>query len=517
MDEIPSGATATADSGADTSQSSASTTAEASPASSGTSATPSESTVDSATIADVQGTTSPVDDPFAGVPSLDELNQLPDATQYKKSLIQLRTALEPLTQQHKELTERFKPFESVADRFQSAEEVQQVLDLQDSLIGWQNDPETGQPVPATEQGAQKLAELYPLHADYLTADLLDLPTRDPVTGQTVPRIDVVLAGMAADPQERARALKILGGVEPNTLAPQWQPTEDELSVVKPELQDFYKSLPWEDRDEMKALSSEYLNKTLGQMKLTTDLQQEREQSQQREAQRQQQREQYINQQAQSAGNEHVQRQLSEALTTFHKSVVQQCNFIKPLDPAALPSGMTQDQAAQMNQQIERANKSEAVQMTSTVVGLLNPEVRGYVLPLMKEVGLIDDKTLGQIEAAASAFGNNARNYGNLHYRGKLTANGNGYEPNADVTKLNNEASRNLKALIGFANQIRGALMETRSSFFELRAQQHNNTLNSAAAVRPPVNGQGFDPTTAAASASAPTGRLTLAEMQRLYG
>lgn len=517
MDEItPSGVTAPAEGGAETTSTTTSSTSTAgdSPTPSGTTSTPPESTAGSAT-ADVQGATDT--DPLQGVPSLDELNQLPDTAQYKKSLIQLRTAYESLSQQHQPLAEKFKVFEPAADRFQSGDELQQVLDIHDSLLGWQTDPESGVPIPATEAGAQKLAELYPQHADYLTADLLSLPTRDPETGQTVPRIDIVLAGMAADPAERAKALKILGGVEPSSVAPQWAATAEELENVKPELQDFYKTLPWEDRDELKALSPEYLNKTLAQMKLTDDLRQERQQNQQREQQRTQQREQYVNQQAQAAGETYLSTQLNSALTTFHESVVQQCQFIQPLDPANLPQGVTPEQATQMNAQIAASNKAEAAQITGTIVGLLNPQVRSYIVPLLKETGVIDDKFLSELDRAASAFGANGRNYGNLQYRGQLGANGNGYTPTADVTQLNNEASRALKTMIGYANQLKGKLMERRSQFFELRAQQHNATLNGGAQVRPPINGQGFNPTTAAPSAPSPTGRLTLAEMQRLYG
>jgi hypothetical protein len=240
---------------------------------------------------------------------------------------------------------------------------------------------------------------------------------------------------------------------------------------------------------------------LAQLKLNTDLQADRQRYQQAEEQRQQQRQQHVNQQAQQAGETYVGEQLNEALSTFHKSVVEQCQFIKPLDPANLPQGVSPEQAQQMNQQIDRANKSEAVQMTATVVGLLNPQVRSYILPLMKEVGLVDDKTLGQIETVANTFAMNARNYGNITHRGKLQANGNGYQPDASVARLNSDATRSLKALVGYANQIRKGLMDTRSGFFELRAQQHNETLNGSPPVRPPINGNPFDPTRSVSTAN----------------
>jgi hypothetical protein len=213
----------------------------------------------------VQGetTTTQQEDPLAGLPSNDDLAQLVAQKVPNAEAVQrLRSAYEPLKTQFDELSGKFKVFEPVADRFEAPEQLQSVLELQDSLLGWAPDPETpGAMVPATEAGAQRLAEQYPQHADYLTADLLALPTRDPSTGQMVPRIDVVLAGMAADPEERAKALKILGGVEPSAVAPQWQPTEEELAQVKPELQDFYRTLPWEDREELKQNSPDFINRT----------------------------------------------------------------------------------------------------------------------------------------------------------------------------------------------------------------------------------------------------------------
>jgi hypothetical protein len=481
--------------------------------------------------ADVQGQgTQPAQpDPFADLPSVEELNQQAEqGVKYAKALANLRGVIDPLRTQHTELTERFKPFESVADRFQSAEEVQRVIELQDSLIGWQNDPDTGQPVPATEQGAQKLAELYPQHADYLTADLLDLPTRDPATGQMVPRIDVVLAGMAADPVERARALKLLGGVEPSAIAPQWQPTIEELAVIpldpnnptseEKAWQDIYRKLPYEKREELKLANTDFIRDYLQDQKLKQDLVDYKQQSEAYAAQQQQQREQYVTQQANQAGETYLSTQLNDALTTFHQSVVQQCQFIKPLDPASLPQGMTAEQAAQMNQQIAASNKAEAAQITGMIVSLFNPQTAAYVVPLLKEIGAVDDKLLGELKRAADSFGSNGRNYGNLQWRGQLGANGNGYQPTADVTQLGNESSRALKTMVGYANQIKARLMERRSQFFELRAQQHNSTLNGVAATRPSINGTAFDPTAAASNGQRiPAAGLSRDDIARLYG
>jgi len=82
--------------------------------------------------------------------------------------------------------------------------------------------------------------------------------------------------------------------------------------------------------------------------------------------------------------------------------------------------------------------------------------------------------------------------------------------------MNNEAQRALKTMIGYANQIRGKLMEQRSNFFSLKATEHNQTLNGAGTVRPPINGTGYNPTTAP-PAQLPSGKLTRADIDRLYG
>lgn len=491
----------------------ASTATDSSSVSQGTSS--STDTAGSAT-ADVQGTATQAEtDPLTGVPSIDELNQLPDTTQYKKSLLQLRSAYESIRPQFDELTQKFTPFQPLIERFEKPEQLQSALELQDSLFAWETDPQTGQPIPSTKAAAQLLDQNHSQHANDLVAELLEMPTLDSVTGQMMPRWEIVLHGIAEDPQERANALRILGGVEPNSIAPQWQPTEDELSVVKDDLRDLYKSLPYEDRVELKENSPDFINKTLQQLKLTQDLQQEREQYQRSEQQRMQAREQYVNQQATQAGDEYVNTHLSQALTTFAENAVQQCQFVKPIDPNNLPQGMTAEQVVQYNQQAEQINAAEAVTSIASIVALFNQQTKEYIVPYLKKIGAVDDRMLSQLEAAGSSFGNNGRNFGNLAFRQKLAANGN-YQPDAGATQLSNEAQRALKTMAGYANQIFGKLVEKKSQAFELRATQHNNTLNSAGAVRPPVNGQGYNPTTAPAQ-TAPLGRMTREEINRLYG
>lgn len=493
-----------------------STTADSSSASQGTSAPPEQSLAPST--ADVQGATPEQPDPLADLPSVEELNQQAEqGVKYAKALANLRGVIDPLRTQHTELTQKYEPFQAHLERFEQPEQLGSVLQLHDSLIGWEQDPDTGEPIPATQQGAQLLATQYPQHADFLVADLLGLPTTDPATGRQVPRIDYVLESLAADPDQRQRALKILGGVEPSAVAPQWQPTDEELAVVRPELQDTYRKLPYEEREELKLASPDYINRTLEREKFTQQLQQEKEQNDARVQQEAQQREQYVNSQAVKAGNDYVQSGLNQTLATFVESAIPRCEFLKPIDAANIPQGMTAEQVAQYNQQASEINTAEAVTMIASVVSLFNEQTKSYILPYLKKMGAVDDKMLAQLDKASSSFGNNGRNYGNISYRQQLQSNGQGYQPNQDVTILNNEAQRALKQMAGYANAVFGKLLEKKSQAFEMRATQYGTTLNGSAQVRPPLNGTGYNPTTAAATGVAPLGKMTRDEINARYG
>lgn len=422
---------------------------------------------------------------------------MPDDSQYKKSLLQMRTAIDnsfkPQLQEIQSKWKGVEPFAETISQFERPDQLTESIQLSKSLIGWQQGPDGLE--PATEQGAAMLNEKYRQHADFLAADLLKLSSIDPETGREMPRIDIALHGMASDPAERARVAQIFGLVEPSSISPQWQPSEEELAAVKPELQDIYKQLPYEEREELKLASPEFVNKTLADRKLMDELRTEREQTQQREAQRVQQRERYIAEQANAAGEQYVTTQLTDALTTFYNSVVEDCNFIAQVDPSQLPQGMTPEQATTMNQQIAASNRAEAAQITLSVIGLVNPQTRPFVLPLLQEIGVVDEKLIKQLDDASDGFSNNGRNYGHLNYRGRM--NGNGYQPDASVTALGNESTRNLKLMVHIANQVKGKLMEKRSQFFAMKANGHNQTLNSVAASRPAPNGSPYDPSTAA--------------------
>lgn len=442
-------------------------------------------------------------DIFADLPSVEELQaQAGQGVKYAAALANLRGQIEPIRTEFSEYKTRLSPYEETLARFENPEQLQSAIGIYDSLIGYERDG--SDLVPSTAKGAQMLSEQYPLHADYLAADLLNGQTVDPLSGQRMSRMDAALSALSPsaigkDPElaaRRAETLRLLGAVEPSSISPQWQPSAEELEVIKPELQEVYKKLPYEEREELKLSSPDYINRVLEREKYTQQLQAEREQSQQREQAQAQQREQYISQQASQAGEKHLGSLLNERLTTFHNSVVGKCDFIKPIDLQNLPQGLTGEQATQMNAQIDASNKAAAAEISGIVIALQNEQTRSFVVPLLQQVGVIDDKFLREMDAAASGFADNARNYGELVFRGQLTSNGNGYKPDGSVTGLGNEANRNLAKLTSMVSQIADRLIEKRSQFFALKAGDYNQTLNRQL-PRPSVTGSTYNPSTAA--------------------
>lgn len=454
---------------------------------------------------------SQTEDVLAGFPPDAELQEaVANKTPFAEMAARIKGAYEPLKQQFSELQDRHKVFENFQEKFSAPEEVQQLVDMRESLMGWERD-DKGQLQPSTQKFIEHLD---PQRAEFLFADLADGNTTDPRTGQQVPRMDRALQFIATDPERRANALKILGGVEPSAVAPQWQATDEQLAVVSDDLKDTFKRLPYDTREKLALNDPDFINDYLKKEKFQNDLMARDEQRNQQDAQAQQQREQMVQQEAQAAGNAYVRTQLDTALTIFHNSVVEQCKLIEPLDPQNPPEGMDATQVAAMNQQIDSSNKAEAAQITLAVIGLINEETRPFVLPLLKEIGIVDDKFLAQLDAAGKGFGDNARNYGHLTYTQKLGKNGN-YAPGADVTMLNTESGRNLKLLAYYANQVSKKLIEAKSQTFSMKATGHNQILNGAARSRPSANGGAYDPTTAATQR--PQGWMTRDEIQQQFG
>lgn len=442
------------------------------------------------------------EDVLAGFPPDAELEAaVAEKIPWAEMAARLKGAYAPLKTQFSELQEQFKVFEPIKDRFTAPEELQSLVDMRESLFGWEQGP-NGQLIPATQKFVETLD---PARQSYVFADLADAMVTD-AQGQSIRRIDQIITRMGQDPTERANIARALGLVEPSAVAPQWAPTSEQLNAIPvdpanptpkdKELQDIFRSLPYDEREALATNEPDQIRRTLEREQLLRQLTADKEATTRREQEQQSTYREQLQQEAQAAGDAHVTTQLNDALTVFHKSVVDQCRLLEPLDPAAPPEGMDAAQVAQYNQSVDMSNKAEAAQVTLAVVGLINEQTRPYVLPLLKEIGIIDDKFLAQLDAAGKAFGDNARNFGHLTHTQKQGRNGT-YQPGPDVTMLSNESSRNLKLLTFYANQVKSKLIEAKSQAFGMRANGHNQILNGAAVTRPSVNGGSYDPTTAA--------------------
>jgi hypothetical protein len=146
------------------------------------------------------------DDPLAGFPSDDEIKAaVANKTPFAEMAARIKEAYSDVKPKFDELTTKFQPFEPVLERFQTAEELQPLIDLHDTLFtDFERDPETNQLVPATTKAAEMLFTRDPQRAGYLWAEMADKQVNHPETGQPVPLMDLALEGMRDDPNERAR-------------------------------------------------------------------------------------------------------------------------------------------------------------------------------------------------------------------------------------------------------------------------------------------------------------------------
>lgn len=446
-------------------------------------------------------------DPFEGIPTLEQLQaEAEQGVPYAKGLAQLRSALDPLKTQLGELTQKYSVFEPVADRFGTAEEVQQIVDLKENLYGWERDPATNHLVPATQSFAENLAKADPDRADFLAADLMNGITRDPETGRQLPRIDLALESIAQDPERRAKALQILGGVEPTSIAPTWQRSAEDLAAIlrdpdKPTaeelaLQEVYKKLPFDEAEALKLNDPEFIRNYLKKEQFQQNLMEQNRQAQEREARQQQQREQYLQQQAQNAGNQYVETQFKAGFTEFAKSIVERSKFIAPIDPQS-PEAQQMEPAAvqQMNQEIQTINTGVGMMVSTVVAALSHPDTRFVAETFLKQVG-IDDKVIQEFDNARVEFARNARDYGELNFQHSIgqPQNGNGQAPHAGLGAIQSNATRAMNAMKGRGNLVAKPLLELMSKFFEMKAGSYNQTLNGAPSVRPSITGSAFDPT-----------------------
>jgi hypothetical protein len=493
------------DSGASTQSSSAeytpSSTQDTSPA------PQTEQTAGSAT-AEIQGQTpSEQPDYLADVPSLEELQKLPDGERYKKSLLQMREAIEQnFKPKLEELTAKYSPFEALTERFQTAEEFQPLIDLHDTLFtDFERDPETNQLVPATTKAAEMLFTRDPQRAGYLWAEMADKQVNHPETGQPVPLIDLALEGMRDDPNERAKALRILGGVEPSAQAPTWAPTEEQLAAVRPELQDIFRGLPYDEREDLSANTPDFINKYLQNQKFQQDLMNETQQARELQQQQQAQREQYQRQQAENAGNKYVEEQFRSGFTEFANSIVGKTQFIPPLD-AESAKGLPPEQVTAYNAQAEQINKGVGMMVATVTAALSHPDTKWVAADFLKQIG-VDEKTLSAFDSARTEFAQNARNYGELSFS----------RPNdSTIGTVQTFANKAMSRMKGQGNLVAQPLLGLLGKFFEMKATSYNATLNSAPSARPPVSGNGYDPTSAMPS-NLPTGKMTREEINARYG
>jgi hypothetical protein len=455
-----------------------------------------EQTAGGATAGADQGnasTTTTEQDFLAGVPSLDELNQLDDSVQNKKSLVQMRTAIEnTFKPKLSELETKLKPFENYTDRFTSPEEVQQAVEWHDKLFGaYERDPQSGQLVPATDKVAQELAQRDPVVADYLAADLMNGLTKTD-DGREIPRIDLALEEIARSPERRAAALRLLGGVEPSSIAPTWQPTEEQLAVVNPEFQDIFRKMPYDERESLSNNDPEFINKYLAKEKFQADLIEQNRVAQERETQTQQRREQYFRQQAEQAGHQAVETGFKQLFTEYRDNVVENSKFIAPLDPNSPEAQqMGPEVVAQFNQSAQRVNTGVGKFIALATAALSVPDTSWIATDVLKELG-VPDEVLQKFNAAREEYANNTRDAGELSFEAQQNRNGGG-----GLGTLQSNARRAASNLKATANLVSKSLKGLLSEFFEMKAGNYNQTLNGAATARPSINGTGFNPATAA--------------------
>jgi len=439
-------------------------------------------------------------DPLAGIPSIEEIT---GDTVSKEAFVNLRGVYDKVKPQLDELTQNYSKFANYADRFSSPEEVQEIVDLKDKLFGWSRD-DRNQLVPSTESAAQYLTEKYPQHANFLWADMAEGLTQHPETGQMVPRIDVALEGMRDDPVERAKALKILGGVEPSSIAPTWQRSAEDLEAIlrdpsKPTteelaLQEVYKKLPYDEAESLKLNDPDFIRNYLKKEQFQQSLMEQNRVAQERETRQEQVRQQYQRQQAEQAGNQYVEQGFRQAMTEFEKSIVERSKFIQPLDPQSDAARQMEPQVLQQyNQQAEQINTGVGKMIAAITAAISHPDTRWMMEPFLKSVG-VDDQMLQKYDKARIEYANNARMYGELNYSAQQPNGNENAQPRADIGTPQSNATRAMKDMKGFANIISKPLFELMSKYFEMKAGNYNATLNGTPSVRPSITGSAFDPT-----------------------
>ena len=444
------------------------------------------------------------DDPLAGFPSDEDLQAaVANKTPFAEQAARIKKVYDELKPRTSQLEAQLEPFKDYADRFQTSAEVQELVELKDSLFGYERD-DKNQLVPSTQKAAEMLSAKYPLHSNYLWADMAEGMTQDPDTGEPITRIDLAIKGIAEDPARRAYALKVLGGVEPASVAPTWQPSDEELNAIDDpeyptqegkELQAIYSSLPYDERQELRGNTPDFIKNYLKKEQFQRNLVEQNKIAGERQVREQQRREAYFNQQAEQAANQYVETQFKQGFTEFANSVVERSKFIAPLDASSdVAKTMSPEQLAAANQDIQKINTGVGMMIATVTAALSHPDTKWIAADFLTSLG-IDPTVLQEFDNARTEFARNARDYGELEFRARQgqTKGANG------LGNLQSNSTNAMKAMRGRANLVSKPLLELMSKFFEMKAGSYNQTLNGAATARPSLNGDGYNPATAAES------------------
>jgi hypothetical protein len=416
-------------------------------------------------------------DPLEGVPPLEQLKAEADQkVKYANDLVRLRTAYEDIAPKYKDLASKYEPIAPVIDRFGSPEEVTNWIEARDELFK-QNRTNEGYLVPDPSPFAERITKEAPVTADYLTSKLIWGTTVDQATGQQVQRIVPLLQNIAEEPTLRAQALEILGAVEPSQIPqPAWTATQEELDKIASlgldekkttELQEAYKRLPYEEREEIRMNSPEFIKKHIEtqQFLAQSKAKEEREQA---EATANAERERQAFQQAtHTAGAQYIDQSIKEGLGQLTEGIVKDW---QPTDDPVM-------------------NKFAASLVGVVTTALAHGETRfagEMLLGAMKEMGIPVDLT--PFDTALNSYIDQARNFGELNFvaQRRKSANGNG---NGDLSYYKAQADRSRQSLTALSrNAIASKLQSALDKFFVTRATAHNETLESAVKARPTVSG-----------------------------
>lgn len=387
----------------------------------------------------------------------------------KEAFLRLRGAYDQVKPQFEDISTKYKVMEPYADRFSDPKDVESTFQMRDALFGYAPDPQSGQLVPTTDKFAESLP---PLQAETLSADLAMQLTTDPQTGQRQHRFETMLSVLAENPVMKEKALRALG-VDPNqqnVTAPAWTPTPEELERVKPEFHDIYKKLPFEDREELKLNSPDFINKTLQQEQINQRLMNQEQVRVEQEQRYRQQQEQAVEQEAVQAGNQFTSEQVQEGFTGLYD------NIVKSWQPTDDP----------------QVNKIAAYLVASAVVNISHRETRGVLNKGLQELGVLDEKSLQNFDQTLTGFAQNSHHYGYLNHKGQKASNGQGIlDPS--VTKLKLDADRGRQSVVAHGNNLAMQLIKAIDKLFVGKAEAHNQTLAQAAGARPPINGTAVNP------------------------